>query len=737
MNEPIQSSLVFHPTTVSLVFGGLLVITVGVLGLWAWKRSGYHRWTGRLELLRWAIAVLVAVFLNQPEWRERREPDAKPVLGVLWDESRSMETRDVPDPGGEPGKAAQTRAEAVRELLRDELWEPLRDRFDIVVEPFSSAADPPQEGTNLHDALDDTLRQHNRLRALVLLSDGDWNLGKPPLRAATVMRMKNVPVFSIPVGGETKQPDIDLARVDTPAFAVAGKPLRIPLVVHSSMPREQVVEILLESGEEQLERKQVVLPPMGSFQDHFLWTPEVEEGERMLTVRIPPVEAEARTDNNQISTPVVVRKEQLKVLVIESFPRWEYRYLRNALVRDPGVEVSCLLYHPDLTEMGQGAGYLEVFPEDQDLVDYDVVFVGDVGAGEGQLTAEQCDRLFRMVSQQASGVVFLPGMQGRQFSLLETKLGDLYPVVLDETQPRGWGSLVPGQFQLTELGNRSLLTKLEDEEDENLRVWESLPGFQWYAPVVRAKAGTEVLASHASEATDFGRVPLIITKTYGAGKVLFMGTDGAWRWREGVEDKYHYRFWGQVARWMAYQRNMAQGERLRLFYSPDRPQVDEVMTLNANVMSQGGEPLQEATVLVQFISPSGQTDSVRLNPAGVEAWGLFSSPFTPREAGQYKVVLTCSETGEVLETALAVRGGVREKVGDPARPDVLEEISRMTRGIVVSPAEVGKVLAELRAIPDAEPIETRVRLWAHWASMVIMVCLLGAFWVGRKMTGAI
>lgn len=727
----------FHPTPLSVVFGWVLVLGVAALGFWAWKRSGYRKGTGLLELLRWTIAILVALCLNQPEWRELQTPDSQPVLGVLWDESRSMETRDVaPGDGGAEASSPRSRAEAVRELVREELWKPLRERFEVSVEPFSSLAEPPQSGTDLHEALDRLQRQHQRLRAVVLLSDGDWNLGKPPLSAATLLRLRNVPVFTIPVGGATRQPDLELSRVDTPAFAVAGKPLRMPLVIASSLPREQPVDIVLESGGEEVARKAVILPPMSTLNDYLLWTPQ-EEGEKVLTVRIPTLDMESRRDNNEVSTALSVRKERLKVLLIESFPRWEYRYLRNALMRDPGVEVSCLLYHPDLAALGQGQGYLESFPEDQELVGYDVVFLGDVGVGEGQLSAAQCDRLARLVSQQASGLVFLPGMHGHQFSLLETKLADLYPVVLDDTQPRGWGSPVPGQLQLTELGNRSLLTKLEDDESENQQVWESLPGFQWYAPVVRAKAGTEVLASHGSEATEFGRVPLIATKTLGAGKVLFMGTDGAWRWRQGVEDKYHYRFWGQVARWMAYQRNMAQGERLRLFYSPDRPQIDEVISLNANVMSQGGEPLQEATVLVQFIGPGGQTDSVRLNPAGAEAWGLFSGQFTPRKAGEYKVVLSCSETGDSLETSLSVRGGAREKVGEPARPDVLEEISRMTRGFVVAPAEVGRVLTELQAIPDSEPVETRVRLWAHWGSMVLLVTLLGAFWVGRKMTGTI
>ena len=84
----------------------------------------------------------------------------------------------------------------------------------------------------------------------------------------------------------------------------------------------------------------------------------------------------------------------------------------------------------------------------------------DVGVGDGQLTTEQCGWLKGMVEHQASGIVFMPGLQGRQFSLLDTALNELYPVVLDEAQRGGWGSRTPCRFELTELGRRSLLTKL-------------------------------------------------------------------------------------------------------------------------------------------------------------------------------------------------------------------------------------------------------------------------------------
>src|SRR6185369_2789015 len=260
----------------------------------------------------------------------------------------------------------------------------------------------------------------------------------------------------------------------------------------------------------------------------------------------------------------------------------------------------------------------------------------------------------------------------------ETELGDLCPVVLDAAQPSGWGSRTPSHFELTELGRRSLLTKLADTQDDNIEVWEGLPGFQWHAPVLRAKAGSEVLAVHKEMTNEFGRLPLLAARTFGAGKVLFMGTDGAWRWRKGVEDKYHYRFWGQVVRWMAYQRNMAKGETMRLYYSPEQPQVRQTVVLKANVMERGGEPLAGGDVLARIIAPSGKLQTVRFDSTG-EEWGEFTAQFTPDEPGRHELTLSCKQTSAKLDTSLFVQGAEIERLGRAARPEVLAEIARVTR----------------------------------------------------------
>ncbi len=725
--------MTFVWTFTTLVISIIVLIVAAACCFISWRRSGYSRSMLWLELFRFILIALVLVTLNQPEFTQEIKPKEQPTLVVLHDISGSMQTQDVINPQA-PAEKPKTRADAVAPVILPELWKQLDGRMNVVFEPFSSQPPTGEKGTDLSTALQSTAEKHANLRGVVLLSDGDWNIGQSPDSAASALRVKNVPVFVVGVGSEERLPDMELAASDAPTFGVVHKSLRIPFRIISWLPADREVKVTLTGTRGEKVEKNVRVSGMGQQQDTIDWKPE-KTGEYTLTLEIPIDESETLPDNNKLSIPITIRDEELKVLVVESFPRWEYRYLRNALERDPGVAVSCLLFHPDLDAVGGGRGYLDQFPTEKELFEYDVVFVGDVGVGPKQLTPQDCVNLKQLVRSQAGGLVFMPGFRGFENSLQTSELDELLPVVLDQTHPKGYGSSRPARFSLTEAGRRSLLTRLEPEDNENERVWNGLPGFQWYAAAERAKIGAQVLATHDSDSTGFGRVPLIVTRTVGTGKVLFMGTDGAWRWRKGVEDLYHYRFWGQVVRWMAYQRNMSQGEAMRLFYSPDRPEAGNVVTLNANVMSTAGDPMRTGTVIVQVVSPSGQTDSVRLAPAGEDSWGLFTGSFVPTEGGQYKLVTSCAETGGRLETIISVLGQEKELIGQPARVDVLREIAQVTRGQLTSVSEIQNLVDHIAAMPEPEPIIRRFRLWSQPAWGGLIVLLLGGFWTGRKLAG--
>jgi uncharacterized membrane protein len=730
--SPVAETLTLQPEAWVVATAAAFVLLTTLLAILAMQRSAWQRGTVLIESLRILIMLCLAATALQPEWQRSYLPEHKPLLAILHDESASMDTEDLP---GTTPNSLISRRQAVQPLIAPQLWQELEERFDLLIQGFSSTEDPPEQASDLHHPLHQLLETQPHLAAVLLLSDGDRNSGPSPAAAATRLRMKNVPVFAVPIGSETRQPDIEIVGFDVPAFAVAGKPLRIPFSIESTLPREEriTLELSVDDGAEQLSQS-ITLPAMGRIQDTITWQPKTP-GSARLKLTAPALEIERNTANNSLEAPLDIRKEELRVLIIESFPRWEYRYLRNALERDPGIEVSTLLFHPDLETLGQGRGYLATFPSEETLAAYDVIFLGDIGLAPDQLNADQCSLIHKLVRDQATGLVFLPGLRGAQATLWETPLEELLPIVWDAAQPRGYGSASPGRFILTETGTRSLLTKLDDDDLTSADIWASLPGFQWYAPALRAKAGSEILATHGTESTQFGRVPLITTKTFGAGKILFMGADGAWRWRRGVEDKYHYRFWGQVVRWMAYQRNMARGENIRLFYAPDRPRTGGSITLNANVITRSGEPLRDGAVIAQIVSPAGRTNSIRLISAGDEAWGLFTSTFTPTEPGDYQIRLSSADAEESIDTVINVQGSSKEKIGYPARPDILAEISQLTRGQLLKDPTPAAILAAIRDLPQPDPIQQRLLLWAHplWIGFIIL--LLAIFWISRKAAG--
>ncbi len=187
---------------------------------------------------------------------------------------------------------------------------------------------------------------------------------------------------------------------------------------------------------------------------------------------------------------------------------------------------------------------------------------------------------------------------------------------------------------------------------------------------------------------------------------------------------------------MAYQRNMSSGDKIRLFYSPDRPRAGAVLTLNANATSTTGEPLQDGAVIAQITSPSGKIDTARLLPASDQSWGLFTGTYTPDEPGEYKVRLSSTDAGTALDTTISVQGSAREKIGKPAKPEVLREIAQLTRGEFMDNGTPAAIAAKIAALPQPELQERRVQLWAHPLWCGLLMLLLGIFWAGRKLVGA-
>jgi len=175
---------------------------------------------------------------------------------------------------------------------------------------------------------------------------------------------------------------------------------------------------------------------------------------------------------------------------------------------------------------------------------------------------------------------------------------------------------------------------------------------------------------------------------------------------------------------------------MRLYYSPERPQIEGTLSLSANVMSRGGEPLQGGDVTARITAPSGKAETIGF-ASSADAWGAYSAQFIAREPGKHQVVLRCKQTGATLEASFFVQGAADEPVGRPARPEVLEEIARVTRGKLLRIEQPEAIVSSLAALPDPAPATRRLQLWSHPVTAGLLITLLGVFWVGRKAAGLI
>ena len=172
-----QGYLEFFSNGSIIILGLIIVAVTGVLCWFAWHRSGYRTRIGWLELLRFVLVCLVIVTLNQPEWLESQPPEQRSTLAILWDKSNSMLTRDIIDDQDAAAKR-KNRAETIQPLMSEDVWKSEEDtELNVVFEPFSSLLDPAEEATDINAGLSHVLDNHSNLRGVVLLSDGDWNIG--------------------------------------------------------------------------------------------------------------------------------------------------------------------------------------------------------------------------------------------------------------------------------------------------------------------------------------------------------------------------------------------------------------------------------------------------------------------------------------------------------------------------------------------------------------------------------
>jgi hypothetical protein len=94
-----------------------------------------------------------------------------------------------------------------------------------------------------------------------------------------------------------------------------------------------------------------------------------------------------------------------------------------------------------------------------------------------------------------------------------------------------------------------------------------------------------------------------------------------------------------------------------------------------------------------------------------------------------------SESATPFETSFTVRGNAAERIGLPARPKVLQELSKLTQGTSIALHELETLQSTLGQTPVQPMVQQRWLGWAHPATLFLLAGMMSVFWYLRKRVG--
>jgi hypothetical protein len=737
--------------------------------------------------LRLAALILLLFLCFQPRLLSQRVDTTRSVVVVLIDLSKSMEIRDtwvdlrrkadlIRALGGNPEAANTDRITAAVQLLNRrevDLLNRLRERnmevraytFGDEVRPLklerergrSAQEDarlaplpafrpqPPMENaTRISAALEQALADAagQPLSGVLLISDGQQNVGDEPLAVAKRYGEARAPVYTLGMGDPNPPKDVLVTGILVDEVVRKGDDVMVAVSFRQRGYTGQTVPLTLKQGGRIIAQQRVKLAAADRQEHNFFWVPAAA-GKSVLEASIPIQPGELSRENNAEQTPITVIDKKLKILLVEGMPRWETRYLKNAILRDRTVQFSAILTDADPSLGGEGNVAIYAFPPDKKaLYDYDIIILGDVP--RDYFTSQNLEQIQGFVEERGGSLIVMAGENFMPWQYRGTALEKVLPVLIP-ARPEERVFTEPFQVELTEAGAREPMMFLVPNKEENQKRWKELPGMFWCGIVDRPKPGARVLAVHPTVKGPDGKVPLMAVQQVGEGTSFMTLVDSTWEWRYRVGDKYFYRFWGQVIRSLTPHELPGANKFVRVTTDRDRYTLGEKAIIRARLLTPNFHPVRARDVTAKLRRQDGQEFPVRLEPMPGVA-GVYSAEWLPPQAGTYSVSVTSAESGQgTSATDFTVRATSIEFETPEQNEQLLRSIAGLSGGryllytdLAGLPAQFRDRSVSLSSRVEYDFLSDRLRFMGlpmPVAILLVFTLLITCEWVARKRAG--
>ena len=566
---------------------------------------------------------------------------------------------------------------------------------------------------------------------IVLLSDGMDNANSQRSEAVLqVLGARGIAVYTVPFGLPDPD-DISIRNIVMQEVAFSGD--RVPVRVHlqSKGYEKRTARLSVLLNDRRVSSRVVRFDGGLQFEEIDFRVDVYEKGAAQIDVIIEPFDDEISIVNNRIARSIRVVNEKVNVLYIEGNARWEFRYLRAILKRDPRINATFIASNVGPEVARNSPEHIERFPDNRnDAFQYDLVILGDVDAAF--FTDEELGLLNELIQDRGASLLMLCGPMYSPGSYVGTPVQTMLPVRFDADS--AWAKIPESVYPvLTHEGRSSLVMTLENEVELNDRIWSHMAPMDQLPPLLSAKPGATVLAVLSDSTARDQSYPLVAWQRYGTGKCMSIASDRLWRLRYKTGDKYHWRVWSQCIQFMTLSRLMGEHKRIRLETDRSVYPVGGQCRLYAHVLDDDFEPIVQPVfeVYVTSIDDGQAKELVSLQPVRSQP-GLYEGYFTASGLGRYRLEANENDQQISSTTEFQVAEVNRELANTSVDLANLERIANLSGGTSLSIRE----LPELEMLVNGKPVTTTVRserpLWDNGLVACLLVGLLGMEWILRR-----
>lgn len=741
----------------------VLVVVPAVL-LFAWWAYRGERLAGRLSwlppVLRGLVVALVVLFLFHPVRSTQRVRVERPTAAVLLDDSASLRERDLHDLAGKLGLPSDaTRQQVVAKALEQPLAE-LSERYEVLVYAFGESLRAigglsdlrASDGeTRLGDALANLAAETRgrELAQVVVVSDGRVNAGRDTIAALAALSARRVPVNALGVGDPQVPRDVRIQHVTAPEVALAGDTVTLEVAVGARGYPGQASHVVVRDAGSGLElaRTEFELAAGEGATEQMVrvaFVPDAE-GELELQVAVREMPGERDVSNNVDRRVVRVEPGRIKVLYIDGYPRYEYRFLKDSLLRVENVQVQVLLLSASgdfIQESTAGVPPLKSVPWTLDwlLENYHVIILGDVLPGDLGPQHEQFLANVKAFVEAGGGFLMQAGTRYSPRDYVGTPIEDILPVLIGDRETELRSVHDPGAPFRPRLARprdpHEIVTLLPDVE-ANRALWEDESGLApltWYYPVAKARATAEVVLQHPTSRNAHGPHVLLATMYHPQGRTAFLATDETWRWRFRYLEAYREPFWRGLIRYLALNKLRRSDFRFDLSTELSSYAIGERIAVTARVLDAQFEPWRAESFDVVVVSPDGRRETVALPREGD---GRYRGSLLATEPGPWRLWLEDPEsaTSEPHSPRIVTVTVPSLETDDPVLDEtLLQRLAARSGGLYDHLSGAPRLLASFDDATRERPLDEpeREEVWAGFPQLLLLVGLLSAEWLLRK-----